>query len=91
MTEAQKAALAVSPKHQAWKWIGSLFMERKADAAGEMHLAASLTRVLTLALFISVSVYWWVKPTDVPASMVHTLWGLLGLKGVYSIADAVRR
>lgn len=78
-------------KHQSWKWLGAMFMEEKGNGKGETHLATSLTRVLTLGMFISVTVYWWVMPETVPATMVQTLWGLLGLKGATKVAEAVRK
>jgi len=89
MTEQTKH-LVESTKHQMWKWLGSMFMEPKTGADGETHMAASLTKVLTLVLFIGVFIYWYASPETVPESMVQTLWAMLGVKSVHMVAGAIR-
>jgi len=89
MSEKAKAMLE-GTKHQAWKWIGSLFMAPKTNAKGETELAASLTKVLTLGMFVALLVYWYVAPDRVPDSMVYTLWGMLGLKATHMVSGAIR-
>lgn len=89
MTEATKEMLNTT-KHQMWKWLGSLFMEPKTTPEGKTVMAASLTKVLTLGMFVCTLVYWWVRPEDVPDMMVYTLWAMLGLKGVHTVSGAVR-
>ena len=86
--EPSKALAAT--KHHAWKWIGALFMEPKSDGNGKTVLAASLTKVLTLAMFAGLMTYWWVSPDKVPDSMVQTMWGLLGMKSVQMVGNAIR-
>ena len=93
-------------KYQAWKWVGSMFMETKTDpATGEQHLAMGLTRIMALALFVAMMVLWLTKTEivdstqvpglkvlldPIPNSMLYTLGGLLGLKGVNTVTDAVK-
>lgn len=89
MTESTKQMMETT-KHQAWKWIGSLFMEPKTTAEGQTVMAASLTKVLTLGMFASTLVYWWVRPENVPDMMVYTLWAMLGVKSVHTVSGAVR-
>ena len=93
-------------KHQAWKWIGSMFMETKTDpTTGEQHLVLGLTRIMATVLFIAMMVLW-LKKTEImsssqapeikslldpiPGSMLYTFWALLGLKGVNTVSDAVK-
>ena len=78
-------------KRSLWQWVGSMFTERKLDSDGVMAMAMSLTRVLTLILFLGCLGVWLIKGIEPPPSMVHTLWGLLGLKGVSKVADTASR
>ena len=91
MTEEQKNTVHKAyhaSKHGFRKYLGAMMLETKADGKE----AVSLVRVLTLALF-AMCVMRWIGMTpdgsgDVPASMLQTLWGLLGLKGVEKVAGS---
>jgi hypothetical protein len=93
-------------KHQAWKWIGSMFMETKTDpTTGEQHLVLGLTRIMATVLFTAMMVLW-LKKTEIissvqvpdikslldpiPNSMLYTFWSLLGLKGINTVSEAVK-
>ena len=78
-------------RYGLWRWVGSMFTERKPNSDGVYTLAMSLTRVLTLVLFLGCLGVWLIKGVEPPPSMVHTLWGLLGLKGVAKVADTASR
>lgn len=76
-------------KKTFWKYLGAMFMEKKDGVQ-----AVSFTRVLASILFIACLVKWsGVLPVDmstVPPEMVHTLWGLIGIKGLKSTAEAIK-
>lgn len=91
MSEETKAKLSKAfdtTKHQAWKYLGSMFMELKPGADGQQHQALSLTRVLTLVTFCGCFGMWLMAETEPMDSMLYTLWGLLGLKGADKFASS---
>ncbi len=75
MTQQTKKAV----RHHAWKWVGSLFMEKKDN-----HWAMSLHRVLTLMVAIQAMWIWSgvTEQKDLPEGMLWVLLGLLGVNGV---------
>lgn len=78
MTQETKSAL----KHNAWKYLGSMFMEEKNGTQ-----AVSLHRVLALVAFIACMILWfWADENrNVPDSLLYTLWGLLGINGAHKV------
>ena len=91
--------LFVSTKHQSWKWIGALVMTPKTNAAGETHLAVSLTKgqklmslVMAVFLFTTMLVMWIVKPEMITETHAVTdpipdsmLYTLWGLLGLTGV------
>ena len=84
MSDVKKTSLT-------WKYLGSMMMEKK-----DGHMAASFTRVLGVVLFFICCVLWTIGSIwpgsvgTVPAAMVTTLWGLIGIKGAKDVAKAVK-
>lgn len=82
-------SVAESKPSMAWRYIGAMLSEKK-----DGNMAASLTRVLTVACFVL-----WAglavaealtQAITVPSTVQFTLWGLLGLKGAKDVTKAAR-
>ena len=68
-------------KDGLFKFGGALFMEKKNG-----EYAVSLTRCSTM-LLIGFCTYNWQTGSNVNPEMLHTLWGLLGIKGARDVMD----
>lgn len=71
--------MEASVKHQAWKYLGAMFMESKNGIQ-----AVSFTRVLGLICFGYLS-YQWLGAVEVPETLLYTFWGLIGGKTMESM------
>lgn len=84
MTEENKQKI----KKTSWKFFGAMFMRTK-----EGEQAVSLTKVLTLGVFVfcvsgwSIEMFWSHKAM-VPEMAVYTLWTLLGAKAGKDVASS---
>jgi hypothetical protein len=83
MTTEQKKAV----RHNAWKFLGSMFMDKK-----DGHWAMSLTRVLTLLVTIQAMCIWsgFTEQQDLPDKMFWVLLTLLGVKTGNGIVDMLK-
>lgn len=73
MTEETKGKIAKVvdvTKHQSWKWLGSLIMKPKNDAAGNSHMAVDFTKlqklvslIMAITLFVVIVVVNLMKST----------------------------
>lgn len=89
MPESVKTAITKT-KRGIWKYFGAMMTEKKDGVQ-----AMSYTRTLGLILFIACLFMWFgvgghgETGADVPESMLHTLWVLLGIKGLKDVGVAV--
>lgn len=76
---------------KVWKYMGAMMTEKKDGV-----MAVSFTRTLGVILFFTCTGLWvagTVAPGsvgEVPGAAVHTLWGLIGIKGAKDVAKAVK-
>jgi hypothetical protein len=66
-------------KKHLWKWIGSMFMERK-----DGELAMSLTRVMAIPVY-GMLLYKFGMGQPVPLELLSMFGGLLGVKAVNDV------
>ena len=90
MAEVLKRSASWS-RHNVWKYCGAAFMEEKNGVQ-----AVSLHKALGLIMFFWC-LWQWTYPTAsaegyaaLDSDAVYTLWGLLGLKAVSQVKDALR-
>jgi hypothetical protein len=76
-----KVALGQRVRGGVWKYFGAMFMEEKNG-----QQAVGYTRMLSLVLFVIACVRWNTGDNVVPDSLLYTLWGLLGLKAINTVA-----
>lgn len=84
------SATVSAMKFRGWQLFGSLVTDLKKDASGHAYPAMSITRVLLLVMFLSMITMWFLNPeAETPDAMMQAFWGLLGLKGVNKVTEAV--
>lgn len=78
----------VKAKKGFWRYFGATMMEQKDGVQ-----AVSFTRSLAIVLFIQAMWIWsgMSEQTEVAQSMLHTLWGLIGIKGAKDVAGAFKK
>lgn len=73
-----------------WKYLGAMMTEKKDGV-----MAVSFTRTLGTVLFL-ICTGLWITATvsdavgSVPPEMVHTLWGLIAIKGAKDVAKGLK-
>ena len=74
------------PASAAWRFVGAMFSEDKNGIQ-----AISLHRILAFILFVACLCLWLASEKGVVHdSMLHTLWGLLGINGAHKVVSALR-
>jgi hypothetical protein len=82
---AKEPSAVEKMKGGIWRYFGAMMMEEKAGIQ-----AVSFTRTLAVLLF-GQCLYKWGMDADIAPTMMHTLWGLIGIKGLKDGLGALKK